>query len=236
MKAGDEKDINITFPENYAPELAGAAVVFKVKAHEIKERKLPALDDEFAKDVSEFETLDELKKDLSAKVKERRQEQVERDFENDILTALIDKLECEVPDAMIEYRAGRLIEDMANRLQGSGMTLEQYVGMMGMDMDTLRAQAKMSAEREVRSGLALDAVAAAEKIEIADKEVEDELQKMADEYKIDIEKVRANVDTEDIKKNLAAQKALELVKKASKRPKKAAKKEESTEKSEKTEE
>ena len=222
MKAGDEKNIDITFPEDYTPELAGAAVVFKVKVHEVKERQLPTVDDEFAKDVSEFDTLDELKKDLSAKLKERRQQQAERDFESAVMDALIGKLECDVPEAMVDYRASKIMEDFANRLKGSGMTLEQYLGMMGMSVEDMRAQAKVSAGHDVRSGLALDAVVAAEGIEITDAEVDAEVARIADEYKIDADKVRTSLDAEDLKKDLAAKKAFDLVKASVKKPAKKA--------------
>jgi len=218
MKAGDEKDLDITFPENYTPELAGAAVVFKVKVNEVKERQEPTLDDEFAKDVSEFETLDELKKDLKAKLKERRQKQADQDYETAIMDALVEKLECDVPQAMIDYRANKMIEDMANRLQGSGLSLEQYLGMMGMSMDIMRAQAQAGAARDVRAGLALDAVAAAEGIVISDEDADAEMVRLAEEYGADINNVRANMDVVELKKDLAAQKALAVVKAAVKKP------------------
>ena len=218
MKAGDEKEIGITFPEEYTPELAGAAVIFKVKVHEVKERQTPTLDDEFAKDVSEFDTLDELKKDLSAKLKERRRQQADRDFESAVVNALIEKLECDVPEAMVDYRANKRMEDFSNRLKGSGLSLEQYLGMMGMSVEDFRAQARTSAEHDVRSGLALDAVVAAEGIEITDQEADAEIARMAEEYKVDEERVRAGVDVADLKKDLAAKKALELVKAAVKKP------------------
>lgn len=225
MKAGQEKEIDITFPENYAPELAGAAVVFKVKVHEVKERQEPELDDEFAKDVSEFETLEDLKKDLKEKLKERRQQQADQDYENAILDALIEKLECDVPQAMIDYRANKMIEDMANRLQGSGLSLEQYLGMMGMNMDTMRAQAQAGAARDVRAGLALGAVAAAEGIVISDEDADAEMVRLAEQYGADIENVRANMDVAELKKDLASQKALNIVKSSAKKPaKKTAKK------------
>lgn len=227
MKAGQEKDIDITFPENYAPELAGAAVVFKVKVHEVKERQEPVLDDEFAKDVSEFETLEDLKKDLKEKLKTRRQEQAEQEYESAILEALCEKLECEIPQAMIDYRANKMIEDMANRLQGSGLTLEQYLGMMGMNMDIMKAQAQVSAAQEVRTGLALEAVAVAEGIVISDEEADAEMVRLAEQYGADIENVRASMDVAALKKDMATQKALEVVKSSVKKPaKKAAKKDE----------
>ena len=227
MKAGQEKDIEITFPENYTPELAGAAVIFKVKVHEVKERQEPTLDDEFAKDVSEFETLEDLKKDLKEKLKARRQEQAEKDYESAIIEALCEKLECDVPQAMIDYRANKMIEDMANRLQGSGLSLEQYLGMMGMNMDIMRAQAQVSAAQEVRSGLALEAVAEAEGIVISDEEADAKMVSLAEQYGADIENVRASMDVAALKKDMATEKALEIVKAAVKKPaKKTAKKEE----------
>ena len=236
MKAGDEKDIDITFPENYTPELAGAAVVFKVKVHEVKERQEPTLDDEFAKDVSEFETLEELKKDLSDKLKARRKEQAERDYEEAIVDALLENLECEVPEAMIDYRADKMVEDYANRIQSQGFPFDQYLSMMGMTPEMFREQAKVSAARSVRTGLALEAVAEAEQIEISEGDIEAEIKRMAEEHKVEEERVRAVVNVEDMKKDLASQKALELVKASVKKPAKKTTKKASDKEEEKTEE
>ena len=236
MKAGDEKDIDITFPENYTPELAGAAVVFKVKVHEVKERQEPTLDDEFAKDVSEFETLEELKKDLSDKLKARRKEQAERDYEEAIVDALLENLECEVPEAMIDYRADKMVEDYASRIQSQGFPFDQYLSMMGMTPEMFREQAKVSAARSVRTGLALEAVAEAEQIEISEGDIEAEIKRMAEEYKMKEEQVRAVVNVEDMKKDLASQKALELVKASVKKPTKKTTKKASDKEEEKTEE
>ena len=224
MKAGDEKDLNITFPENYTPELAGAAVVFKVKVHEVKEKQEPEVDDEFAKDVSEFDTLEEFKKDLGEKLKTRRQEQADRDFETAVIDALIEKLECDVPQAMIDYRADKMLEDYANRIQGQGIGFENYLQMMGMTLDELRAQSKTAAERNVRSDLALEAVAAAEGIEATDADVNEEIAKLAEQYKLEADKVRELVSMEDLRIDLAMRKALDLVKGAAKKPAKKAKK------------
>ena len=217
MKAGDEKDLDITFPENYTPELAGAAVVFKVKVHEVKEKQEPEVDDEFAKDVSEFDTLDEFKKDLGEKLKIRRQEQADRDFEAAVIDSLIEKLECDVPEAMVDYRAEKMLEDYANRIQSQGIGFEDYLRMMGMTIDDLRAQSKTTAERNVRSDLALEAVAAAEGIETADSEVDAEIAKLAEQYKREEDKVRAIVNIEDIRSDLTMRKALDLVKGAVKK-------------------
>ena len=224
MKAGDEKDLDITFLENYTPELAGAQVVFKVKVHEVKEKQEPEVDDEFAKDVSEFETLEEFKKDLGEKLKARRQEQADREFEEAVITALIEKLECEVPQAMVDYRADKMMDDYANRIQSQGIKFEDYLRMMGLSMDDMRAQSKTAADRAVRSDLALEAVAAAEGIEVSDAEVDEEVGKLAEQYSMEADKVRAVIREEDLRHDLSVRKALELVKSSAKKPKKPAKK------------
>jgi len=218
MKAGDEKDLDITFPEDYAPELAGAQVVFKVKVHEVKEKQEPEVDDEFAKDVSEFDTLDEFKKDLGEKLRARRQEQADREFEEAVITALLEKLECEVPQAMVDYRADKMLEDYANRIQSQGIGFEDYLRMMGMSMEDMRAQSKTAAERAVRSDLALEAVAAAEGIEIPDADVDGEIANLAKQYNMEEDKVRGIVNVEDVRHDLCVRKALELVKGAVKKP------------------
>ena len=211
MKAGDEKDLDITFPEEYTPELAGAAVVFKVKVHEVKERQEPELDDEFAKDVSEFETLEDLKKSLKEKLKNQRKEQAEREFENTLVQMAVDKLECEVPEAMIDYQADQMVQDYANRMRGQGFGFEDYLNMMGMTLEDLRAQAKESASRSVRMNLALEAVADAEGIEVADKDLDAEYAKLAEEYGMQEEHVRAAVGVEDLKHDIRNRKAVEII-------------------------
>ena len=235
MKAGQEKDIDITFPENYTPELAGAAVVFKVKVHEVKERQEPTLDDEFAKDVSEFETLEDLKKDLKEKLKARRQEQAEKEYEAAIIDALCEKLECDIPQAMIDYRAGKMLEDMEKQAKQYNMNLETYVGMFGMSLEALQAQAQLSAAQEVRTGLALEAVAEAEGIVITDEEADAKMVSLAEQYGADIENVRASMDVAALKKDMATEKALEVVKSTVKKPAKPSKKAETEDEGEKAE-
>ena len=233
MKAGDEKDLDITFPEDYAPELAGASVVFKVKVHEVKEKQEPEVDDEFAKDVSEFDTLDEFKKDLGEKLKLRRQEQADRDFEAAVIDALIEQLECDVPQAMVDYRADKMLEDYANRIQSQGIGFENYLQMMGMTMDDMRAQSKTAAERNVRSDLALEAVAVAEGIQADDAAVDAEIAKLAEQYKMEEDKIRSLLNVEDIRHDLTMRKALDVVKGAVKKTaKKTTKKTDSAEGSE----
>ena len=225
MKAGEEKDLDITFPEDYAPELAGAQVVFKVKVHEVKEKQEPELDDEFAKDVSEFETLDEFKKDLGEKLKARRQEQADREFETAVIDALIEKLECDVPQAMVDYQADKMLDDYANRVKSQGIRFEDYLRMMGMSMDDMREQSKTAAARTVRSDLALEAVAAAEGIEVSDAAVDEEIARLAEQYKMEEDKVRSIVNVDDIRRDLTMRGALDLVKSSAKKTaKKVAKK------------
>ena len=225
MKEREEKDLDITFPEDYAPELAGAQVVFKVKVHEVKEKQEPELDDEFAKDVSEFETLDEFKKDLGEKLKARRQEQADREFETAVIDALIEKLECDVPQAMVDYQADKMLDDYANRVQSQGIRFEDYLRMMGMSMDDMREQSKTAAARTVRSDLALEAVAAAEGIEVSDAAVDEEIARLAEQYKMEEDKVRSIVNVDDIRRDLTMRGALDLVKSSAKKTaKKVAKK------------
>ena len=210
-KAGDEKDLDITFPEDYHAELAGKAVVFKVKVHEVKEKQLPTLDDEFAKDMSEFDTLEEFKKDLADKLAQRREEQAKRAFENAILEQVMDNMEVEIPDAMVDFEANQMLEDMARRLQAQGISFEQYLAMTGMSAEMMSGQAHASALERVRRELALGAVVAAEQIEISDEELEAEYSRMAEEYKMELDQVKAAVDADDLKKNLSEKKAQQII-------------------------
>ena len=224
MKAGEEKDLDITFPENYTADLAGAAVVFKVKVNEVKERQEPALDDEFAKDVSEFDTLDEFKKDLKEKLKARRQQQAERDYEAAVIDALLENLVCDVPEAMVDYRADKMVEEQAMRMQQNGLNFQDYLKYMGLSMDDVRAQAKTAADRTVRTALALDAVAKAEGIEVTQEELDAEVKRLAEQFHVTEDQVRELTNPDDMKQDLASKKALELVKSSAKKP--AKKKEE----------
>ena len=211
MQIGEEKEINITFPENYHPELAGKPVVFKVKVNEVKEPQTPAIDDEFAKDVSEFETLEELKKDLGDKLLARREEQAQNDFENAIMAQLVENMEVEIPNAMIEVQLDRVMDDFNRTLNAQGMKMEDYAAMMGGSVQTVRDAARPAARRQVEMELAMTAIAKAENFQITDEEVEAELKKMAEDYKLDLEQVKAFIPAEDMKKDLALRKASELV-------------------------
>ena len=227
-KAGDEKELNVTFPEDYhASELAGKPVVFKVKVHEVKEKQLPQVDDEFAKDVSEFDTLADFRKDLGDKLKERRETQAQRDFEAALMEQVMSNMEVEIPDAMVDYEADQLVNDMAQRIQAQGIPFEQYLSMMGMTVDMMREQAKAAALERVRRDLALGAVVAAENITVSDEEIEEEYKRLAEQYHMELDKVKEAVDAEGIRKEQSYHKAEHVVydsAKAGKAKKKAASK------------
>ena len=150
LNPGDEKDLDVTFPEDYAPELAGKPVVFKIKVHEVKEPQPPVLDDEFAKDVSEFDTLEEFKKDLGEKLKERREHAAEHTFEDSVMDALIANLEVELPQAMVDFRADQVLQDYAQRFESQGIPFQTYLQMTGQTMESMREQGRGAAERQIK--------------------------------------------------------------------------------------
>ncbi|NCB62486.1 MAG: trigger factor [Clostridia bacterium] len=228
MKAGDEKDINVTFPEDYSPELAGKSVVFKIKLHEVKEAQSPAIDDEFAKDVSEFETLEAFKKDLGDKLLDRRAHQADHAFEDGVMAELIGVLEVELPEKMVEHRANQVLEDYAARFTNQGIKFEDYIRMTGQSLDDLKEQSRAAALHQIKSELALDAVAEAEKFEITDEELQTEFEALAKQYNMTADDVKAVAPAEDVKTTLMRRKAMALVKesaKATKAKKTSAKKE-----------
>ena len=235
-KAGDEKDVVVTFPEDYhAKELAGKEAVFKCKVHKVEETILPELDDEFAKDVSETcETLDDLKKEISDRLKKERQEEVDHAFEEKVLDAVIANLKADIPQAMIENQIDSIVQDFRYRVQMQGMTLEQYLTMTGTEMGAFRAMFQAQAERQVKIRLALEKVAELENIAVSDKEMEDEYAKMAEQYKMDVEKVKSIVSAEALSDDLKISNALEFVKKHAKAKKAAAKKKAESESAEET--
>ena len=210
-KAGDEKDLDITFPEDYHADLAGKAVVFKVKVHEVKEKQLPTVDDEFAKDVSEFDTLADFKKDLAAKLTERRENQAKQAFEAAVLEQVMSNMEVEIPDAMVEFETDNMVNDMAQRIQTQGIPFEQYLAMTGMNMDMMREQAKAASLERVRRDLALNAVIAAENIQISDEELEEEYKRLSEQYHMELEKVKEAVAADDIRKELSMKKAEQVI-------------------------
>ena len=224
-KAGDEKDVVVTFPEEYhAKELAGKEATFKCKVHKVEETILPEIDDEFAKDVSDTcETLDDLKKAITERLKAERQEAADNAFEEKVLDAVIDGMKADIPAAMIDAQVDTIVQDFGYRLQMQGMGLEQYLKMTGTEMGAFRAMFQSQAERQVKTRLALQKVVELEGITVSDKELEEEYAKMAEQYKMEVEKVKAIVSKEALEGDLKISNALEFIKKNAK-VKKAAKK------------
>lgn len=211
--AGDEFDVNVTFPEEYgAKELAGKPAVFKIKLHEVKTKELPALDDEFAKDVSEYDTLDELKASIRKGMEERNEQQASLQVENDLVDQVVETLEGEIPQTMYDSRLDELVNDFAYRLQQQGLKLEQYLQYMGQTMETFRASYKEQAEKQVKIRLALEAVAAKENIVASDEDFNAEVKRIAEQYKMEEEKVRELVSEQAVKADLAVNKAIDFIK------------------------
>ncbi len=212
VKAGADKDVVVTFPEDYgAKELAGKEATFKVKVNAVKEKSEPKLDDEFAKDVSEFETLKELRADLGDKLAQRREAQAQRGFEDALMEQVTDGMTAEIPDAMIEAQAQRMLEDYSQRITSQGIPFEQYLAMTGMTVDMLKLQAHEGAIHVVRQDLALDAIVAAEKLEATDEDVDAECRKMGEQYQMTAEKVKELINVDDLKRDLCRRKAANVI-------------------------
>ena len=209
--AGEERDVNVTFPENYAKELAGKPAVFKCKVHEVKESIKPELDDEFAKDVSEFDTLDALKNDIRERFTKSREEQNERAFESSAVQLAAANMTCNVPACMIDEQVDHQIEQFAHQLQSQGMKMEDYTKMIGGDLSSLRQSMRPMAEQTVRSDILLSEIARAENLEVTDEEVEEELKKLAEQYQMELDKVKVAVDTAAVKSDLMGKKAAKII-------------------------
>lgn len=215
--AGDEFDVNVTFPEDYqAKELAGKAVVFKVKLHEVKTKELPALDDEFAKDVSEYDTLDELKASIRKEMEDRQEKANELDVENELVDQVVASLEGDIPACMIETRIDEMVRDFEYRLQQQGLRLQDYLKYMGGEAEKFRDSFKEQAEKQVKMRLALEKIAELEKIEASDEDFENELKRIAEAYSMEVEKVRSIVPVDEVKKDLAVNKAIDFIKNSAK--------------------
>lgn len=211
-EAGEEFDVNVTFPEEYqAKELAGKPAVFKIKLHEVKTKELPALDDEFAKDVSEYDTLDELKASIRKGMEEQNEKQAALAVENDLVDQVIATIESDIPEAMYEARMDEAVRDFEYRLAQQGLKLDMYLQYMGQTMESFRASFREQAEKQVKIRLALEAVAAAEQIVASDEELEAELQRVADNYKMELAKVKELVNADEVKKDLAVNKAIDFI-------------------------
>ena len=212
MNVGEDKDVNVTFPEDYnAKELAGKAAVFAVKLNKLSVKNVPAIDDELAKDASEFDTLEELKADIRAKKLEQAQKDIDRTFENAVVEAVAAAATVEVPNALVELELDNQMNDFAYRLQMSGMSVEQYAKMMGGDLSTMRSAFKPMAEKQALSNLVISKVAEVEGIDVSDEELEAEFAEMAKAYELEIEKIKEMVPTEEIKANLQTRKTVKFL-------------------------
>ena len=210
---GEEFDVNVTFPEDYhAENLKGKPAVFKCKLHEIKATELPALDDEFAKDVSEFDTLDAYKADVKAKIAERYQKTADNEFEEAVLNALIERLEAEIPEVMFTSETENYVRDYDNRLRMQGLDLSTYFKYTGMTLDQLREQMRPQAERQVKVRLALEKIAALENLSVKDEELEAEYKRISEAYNVPLDQVKGMIADEDLKKDLLVKAAADLVK------------------------
>ena len=209
----EEFSINVKFPEDYqAEELKGKDAEFKIKLHEIKAKELPEVDDEFVKDVSEKETLDEYKEELKETVAKRLKDEAEKDVDDQIANKLMELVEGEIPDAMYDNQANEMVRDFDMRLRSQGMDIDTYMQYMGMDKNALKDMYREEAEKRVKLRLALETIAKKENIEVTDADLDEEYSKMAEAYKMDVEKVKAAVPAESLTEDLKVQKALALVK------------------------
>ena len=210
---GDEFDVNVTFPTDYhAENLAGKAAVFKVKLNGIKETELPAADDEFAKDVSEFDTFAEYSADVRAKLQERNEKTAEAEFEEKLIDALLEKMEADIPEVMFAEETDNFVRDYENRMRMQGLDLETYFKFTGMNIDSLKQQLRPQAEKQVKVRLALEKIAKQEKLTAPAKEIEAEYKKIAETYNMPVEKVKELIAKENLAADLKVKAAIDLVK------------------------
>ena len=228
-KAGESFEINVTFPEDYgAKELAGKETVFKITIHEVKRTELPEVDDEFVKDVSEFNTLDEYKADVKAKITERKQKTAERNFEEALIDELLAHTDVDIPAPMIDNEVDAQVRDYEYRLQMQGGSLDMYFQYTGMNMEKLRESFRPGAERQIRTRLALEAIVKAENIEATAEELEEEYKKIASGYNVELEKVKESIPAAGITEDVVMRKAVELIKANAVKPAKKESKKDTT--------
>ena len=209
----DEFDVNVTFPTEYhAEDLAGKDATFKVKIHAITKVELPELDDDFAKDVSEFDTFAEYKADVKAKIEKRHETAAENAVEDKLVEVLIEKLEADIPEPMFVAETENFVRDYDTRLRSQGLDLNTYFKYTGMTLDSLREQMRPQAERQVKARLALEKIAVLENLEATEEDINSEYEKIANAYGIELEQVKASIDSEAIAADMKVQKAMELVK------------------------
>ena len=212
-KAGDEFDVNVKFPEEYqAEELAGKDATFKIKLHEVQYKELPELDDDFAKDVSEYDTLDELKASIRKGMEDNADRSADQQVENDLIEQVVNGMQAEIPQAMYDSRVDELVRDFEYRMSQQGLKMDMYLQYMGMTMEQLRGQFAEQAEKQVKMRLAMEAIVAKENITVSDEEFDAEVKRIADAYKMEEDKVRSIVDADAVKQDLAVNKAIDFVK------------------------
>ena len=212
--AGEEKDVVVTFPEEYEPSLAGKEATFKCKVNEVKVSELPELDDEFVKDVSEFDTLDAYKADLKAKMEEQQKKVADNAIQEQLIANIVENMECDIPQPMIENEVENQVRDFDMRLRQQGMDLKTYFKYTGLDLDGMREQFAPMAERQVKARLALEGVVAAEGIVASDEEIAAEYDELAKAYGMDVEEVKKYIDDDSVAKDICVRKAIDLVKEA----------------------
>ena len=214
-KIGEEVEVNVTFPEEYhAAELKGKPAVFKCKVNEIKVKELPEADDEFAKDVSEFDTLAEYKDDIRAKLLEKKTADAKREKQNKTVAKAVENATMEIPEAMITEQVRRMADDFARRLQSQGLSMDQYMQFTGLTMDALAQQMRPEALKRIQNSLVLEAIAKAENIEVSDEKVNEEIEKMAAAYKMEADKLKeliGDAEKEQMKSDLAIQAAVDMI-------------------------
>ena len=214
-KVGDDVDVNVTFPEQYqAAELAGKPALFKVKIKEIKVKEYPEIDDEFAQEVSEFDTLDEYKEDIKKKLQEAKENEAKRETESRIIEAIIKDSKMDIPEKMIDTACDQMVEEFARNMQMQGIAFEQYLQMTGSTLEQMKEQVRPQAEARVQSSLVLEAIVDAENIEAKDADVDDEILKMSEQYGMEVEKINEMLrdeDRENIKKDICIKKAADLI-------------------------
>lgn len=210
-KAGEEFDVNVKFPEDYHAELAGKDATFKIKLHEIKVKEVPALDDEFVKDVSEYDTVDELKKNVKEELEHKKQHEVEAEANNEVLDKLADLVTAVIPDCMIEKKMDDDVQDFAYRLQMQGLDLKTYLKYTGSDEKTLREQYKEQAEKQVKLDLALAEIIKKENLEVSDADLEEEYAQYAKAYNMDVDQIKKAIPADNIKPELLQRKAVDFV-------------------------
>lgn len=214
-KIGEECEVNVTFPTEYhAADLAGKPATFKVTVKEIKVKELPELNDEFASEVSEFDTLDEYKKDIEKKLAEKKEIEANSKNEDAVVAKVVENASMEIPDKMIDAQAENMVQDMARRMQSQGLSLDMYLKYTGMTVEQMKEQARPDAEKRIRTRLVLEAVAQAENIQISDEKVDEEVAKMAEAYKMEVDKLKSYMSESDIKQmkeDLAVQQAVDLL-------------------------